>query len=441
MHLIDPEALDAVTLGARYRDGSTTPEQAVETALARMAEVEPALNAIACDMADAARAEAATRGADLRAGTDLGPLHGIPVAIKDLIDVAGIPVGYGTRAHPPRIAETDAVLVARLRAAGAVILGKTNLLEYVYGVAHPLVGQTNNPHDPARTAGGSSGGYAALVAAGAVPLALGTDTGGSIRIPAAYCGIVGLKPTFGLVPLEGVFPLAQSLDHAGPLARTVADAALLLAALTGKAMPLDPVDPAALRIGVLRAQFPSEAANAPVGALVDACLHRLAGQGAQIWEVTIQGLEEATARLMTILMPEASVIHRDLLPVNPQGYAPGTRRQIEDGFAIPATDYLLARAYQRDLGAAVEAAFDGVDVLVSPSVPFVAPFEDPEIADGGDSELLASAFSNVTGHPSVSIPCGMVDGLPVGLQLTGRRGGDGALLATARAVEALLHGA
>lgn len=440
MSLTDPDAPDAVTLAARYRDGSLTPEQAVEAALARMAEVEPALNAVACDMADAARSEAAMRGAELRAGTDRGPLHGVPVAIKDLIDVAGSPVGYGTRAHPPRIADVDAALVANLRAAGAVILSKTNLLEYAYGVAHPQVGQTNNPHDPARTAGGSSGGSAALVAAGVLPLAVGTDTGGSIRIPAAYCGIVGLKPSFGLVPLDGVFPLAQSLDHAGPLTRTVTDAALLLAAMSGQAMPLRDLAAGDLRIGVLRAQFPAEAQNAPVGALVEDVLAGLAARGAQLWEVTIPALEEATARLMTILMPEASVIHRELLPMNPEGYAPGTRRQIEDGFAIPATTYLMAKAFQAQLADRVEAAFDGVDVLVSPAVPFVAPFEDPEIADGADSELLASAFSNVTGHPSVSIPCGTVDGLPVGLQLTGRRGHDAALLSAARRIEAILAG-
>lgn len=428
-------------LAARYRDSGLTPVDVVKTALERIAQVEPALNAIACTMADQALAEARLRGDQLRAGLDLGPLHGIPVAIKDLIDVAGVPTGLGTRAEPPRMAMRDAALVANLRAAGAVIFPKTNLLEYAYGVAHPEVGQTNNPHDPRRTAGGSSGGSAAAVAAGIVPLAVGTDSGGSIRIPAAYCGIVGLKPSFGTVPLEGVFPLAQSLDHAGALARTVTDATLLLAALSGRPVDLHAVGLKGLRIGIVRAHFPAEPANLPVGACIDALLAELAGAGAILRDVTIAGLDQATQRLITVLQPEAAIIHADLARRNPAGYAPGTLAQIKAGFAVPATDYVAARQFQMQLRHRVEAALTDVDVLVSPAVPFVAPFEDPVIADGGDNELLACAFANVTGHPSVSLPAGRVDGLPVGLQLTGRFGQDGALLSIARAIEAAIRGA
>ncbi len=437
--LSDQTAPGVWALAAHYRDGSLSPVDVVASALERIARLEPALNAIACTMADAALAEARQRGAELRAGTDLGPLHGIPVAIKDLIEVAGAPTGYGTRVEPPHIAARDAALVANLRTAGAVIFPKTNLLEYAYGVAHPQVGQTNNPHDPRRTAGGSSGGSAAAVAAGIVPLAVGTDTGGSIRIPAAYCGIVGLKPSYGLVPLDGVFPLAQSLDHAGPLARTATDAALLLAGLSGRPVDMRAVTLKGLRIGVLRRHFPAEPGNLPVGELVDAVLARLAGAGAVLREVAIEGMDEATERLITILKPEASIIHADLMQRNAAGYAPGTLSQIEEGFAVPATDYLAARQFQAMLRARVAAVLGDVDVLVSPSVPFVAPFEDPEIADGGDSELLACAFANVAGQPSLSLPVGMVDGLPVGMQLTGRFGEDGALLSIARAVEAFLR--
>lgn len=199
---------DVKALGKAYRDGSLTPTQVVDQAHERLARLEPSLNAFAHPMADEARTDGIRTSAELASGIDLGPLHGIPVAIKDLIDVAGVATGYGSRVERPRIATQDATLVARLRAAGAILLGKTNLLEYAYGVAHPDIGQTNNPHDPGRTAGGSSGGSAAAVAAGIVPLAIGTDTGGSIRIPAAYCGIIGLKPSFDLVPLDGVFPLS-----------------------------------------------------------------------------------------------------------------------------------------------------------------------------------------------------------------------------------------
>jgi len=182
---VNGEMRDVPTLGAAFRAGVLTPREVVEAALARIAETEPALNAFADPMAESARAEADRAGEALRQGRDLGPLHGIPVAIKDLIEVEGAPTGWGTKVEPPRVATADATLVARLRAAGAVILGKTNCLEYAYGVPHPEVGQTNNPHDPTRTAGGSSGGSAAAVAAGIVPLSVGTDTGGSIRIPAA----------------------------------------------------------------------------------------------------------------------------------------------------------------------------------------------------------------------------------------------------------------
>lgn len=414
-------------LGEGYRARKFTPMDVVDQALARLARLEPSLNAFANPMADQVRAQARQATADLENGRDLGPLHGIPVAIKDLIDVAGMPTGYGSKVLAPRMADRDATLVARLRAAGAVIFGKTNLLEYAYGIAHPEVGQTNNPHDPARTAGGSSGGSAAAVAAGIVPLAIGTDTGGSIRIPASYCGIVGLKPTYGLVPLQGVFPLSQSLDHAGPLARSVEDAAIALAFLAAQPMPLTS-PPDKLRIGIVPAHFSHSAVGEAVSAHVSA---HLASLNAQLIEVDCPEFERANQRLVTILSPEAALIHRSLLALNPAGYAPGTLSQIQRGFGVAAIDYLDARAFQAELRNAVEALFDKVDVLAAPSVPFVAPFEDPVIVEGEDSEMLTSGFANLTGHPSISLPCGQIDGLPVGLQLTAASGQDARLLSIA----------
>lgn len=429
--------LDVAGLAAAYRSGETSPRAQVEAALALIAARDGELNAFAAVLADDARAAADHAGRELRDGRDLGPLHGVPVAIKDLIEVAGAPTGYGTRAVTPRIATADATLVARLRAAGAIVLGKTNLLEFAYGIAHPAIGQTNNPVDPARTAGGSSGGSAAAVAAGIVPLAVGTDTGGSIRIPAAYCGIVGIKPTFGLVPLDGVFPLSWSLDHAGPLARSVSDAAVLLGCMAGRTMPLAAVAPEKLTLGVLRPHFPRDPANAPVSARIERLLADLALAGVTCRDIEIPGLDAANAALLDILLPEASVIHADLVARNPEGYAPGTRRQIEAGFETRAVDLVRARRVQDELRRAVTAALGTVDALVSPSVPFVAPHEDPEISDEGDSEMLASGFANLTGHPSVSIPAGRVGGLPVGLQLTGRLDEDAGLLSVAQAVSTL----
>ncbi len=428
---------DVATLSAQYRSGALTPVQVVETALALRTELEPHLNAFADPMTSSIRAQAQRASDDIQAGRSLGPLHGIPVAVKDLIEVAGTPTGYGSRVLPPKMATQDATLVTRLRAAGAIIFGKTNLLEYAYGIAHPDIGQTNNPHDVTRTAGGSSGGSAAAVAAGIVPLAIGTDTGGSIRIPAAYCGIVGVKPTFGLVPLDGVFPLSHSLDHAGPLARNTADAALLLQVLSGQAMDLPPTLPR--RIGLITAHVSTTEIGQPVSDHVLAVTERLRAAGIQFVPITIPGLSQANAALVDILHPEASLIHQELLALNPQGYAPGTHAQIQAGFLTTATDYLRAKAFQTTLRTQVEHAFASVDLLISPAVPFVAPHEDPVIVDGEDSEMLASGFANVTGHPSLSLPCGHIGGLPVGLQLTGPFGQDARLFAQAQAIEAVLR--
>ena len=431
MRITDIGFADVTALGKWYRDGTLTPADVVEQALRRLAELEPTLNAFANPMSEMARTDARRATVELASGLDLGPMHGIPVAIKDLIEVVGVPTGYGSRVQPSQTASRDATLVARLRSAGAILLGKTNLLEYAYGVAHPEVRQTNNPHDPGRTAGGSSGGSAAAVAAGIVPLAVGTDTGGSIRIPAAYCGIVGLKPSFGLVPLEGVFPLSWSLDHAGPLARNAEDAALLLSCLSCTPMPINKIALGDIRIGLVQSQFSTSALGRAVTDRVNVAIKKLRRGGAQFSEVSISDLDFANRNLITILQSEAAVIHAELYAHNAAGYAAGTRAQIEAGSAVPATDYVRARRFQTRLRDSVEGCFSDVDVLLAPSVPYVAPFEDPQIEEEGDSEMLSSGFANMTGHPSVSIPCGTIEGLPLGMQLTGPAGKDAKLLSAA----------
>lgn len=435
--MTDPAFLTIAELTARYRDGNLTPLAVTEAALARIERLEPKLNAFADRMADAALADAARRTAELASGIATGPLHGIPVAIKDIIDVAGAPTGFGTRAHPPAHPTTDAPLVARLRAAGAVILGKTNLLEYAYGIAHPAIGQTNNPHDPSRTSGGSSGGSAAAVAAGIVPLAIGTDTGGSIRGPASYCGVVGLKPTYGLVPTDGVFPLSWTLDHAGPIARTVADAALGLEALSATGASQAPRNINGLRIGCITRHFGSREVTPGVRAALDAALDRLRAAGAVVVDIDIDAVSGANHALMTIVQPEASLIHEKLLSQNPEGYAPLTRAQIEAGPSIPVVEYVRSMRERVVIRDAVEAAFATVDVLASPTIPFVAPEFDPQIEDG-DGELLSCGVANVTGHPAISLNAGLSEGLPVGLQLMGSHGHDARLLAAAAAIEAAL---
>jgi len=427
-------------LGRAYRDGSLSPIDVVNAGLQRLEALEPALNAVAQRLDASAIAEAEKAAAELRSGLDRGPLHGIPVAIKDLIDVEGAPTGHGSKVRPPAIASRDALLVERLRQAGAVIFCKTNLLEYAYGIAHPDIGQTNNPHDTGRTSGGSSGGSAALVAAGTVPLAIGTDTGGSIRIPASYCGIAGLKPTFDLVPLDGVFPLSWSLDHAGPLARDVADLAPLLHALSGDPMPLTPPSLSGVRIGAVCMHCESRELTPAVAANLSWALDRLAAAGAIVTPIDVPELTRANSELRRIILPEASVIHAPLYDENPAGYAPRTRAQVESGFGAKAVDYLRAQQFRAGLRTAVEAAFGEVDVLISPSVPFPAPIEDPEFTeDGQEGEMLSSGFANMTGQPSISIPSGMDGHLPLGLQLTAPLGADNRLLQIALGVEAALQ--
>lgn len=426
-------------LGALYRSGSLTPLDVVRGALERLATLEPLLNAMAFTMGEQAIEEASRLTDQLHRGDDLGPLHGIPIAIKDLIEVEGVPTGFGSRVRPPAVAKADAELVKRLREAGAVIIGKTNLLEYAYGIAHPEIGQTNNPHDTGRTSGGSSGGSAAVVAAGIVPLAVGTDTGGSIRIPASYCGIVGLKPTYGLVPLDGVFPLSWSLDHAGPLCRSVEDTVIAMECLAATSLRHTPPSIAGLRIGLLRDHFDNAAVTAGVAENMQEAIAALEKQGAIIRDLRISDLGSANSELRKVLLPEASLIHRELHAENATGYAPKTRAQIEAGSGVSAVDYLRAQDFRRQLRAAIEDQFAEADVLLSPSVPFVAPMEDPEFTeDGEEGEMLSSGFATMTGHPSLSLPCGISENLPVGLQLTGRLGHDGELLAVALTIETAL---
>lgn len=424
-------------LGAAYRSGRATPVEVAEAALVRLEALEPKLNAVIEPMAVQALAAAEVATRELQAGQDRGPLHGIPVAIKDLIDVAGVPTTYATKAVEPMMPERDAALVAKLREAGAVPLGKTNLLEFAYGIVHPEIGQTNNPWDVARTSGGSSGGSAALVAAGVLPLSVGTDTGGSIRIPASYCGIVGLKPSYGLVSTDGVFPLSWSLDHAGPLARTVADAAAGLTGLTGRPMALAQRPLAGLRVGLVTAHLDSPLVTPGVQEVAAAAVERLGRAGARLIPVSVPEIAAVNEGLMTVLLPEAALVHEQIHACNPNGYAPGTRAQIEAAAGISGVDYVRAQRLRDRLRAAVEALFVEVDVLLSPAVSFVAPEEDPALeGEGGDGEMLSSGLANMTGHPALSLPCGLSAGLPVGLQLIGPLHRDAELLSSAASIEA-----
>lgn len=426
-------------VAARYRAGTLSPVEVTRASLARIEELDPALNAFITVTADLALAQAARAEAELRAGTDRGPLHGIPVALKDLADTAGIRTTCGSRLLAAHIPEHDAAVTVRLREAGAVLLGKTNLLEFAYGAVHPDYGQTNNPWDVTRTSGGSSGGSAAAVAAGLCFAALGTDTGGSIRIPAAYCGVVGLKPTYGLVPLGGVFPLSWSLDHGGPVARSSVDAALMLAALTGRPVNAAPRDLRGVRLGVLEEHTRGPEMQPGVAEVFGRACDALRGAGAVLIEVRVPDLDLVDAALMQVLLPEASAVHGAWLQQSPEAYAPDTRLQLELGFTVSGVAHVRAQQYRRELARHFLAAFSGVEAILTPTVAWVAPHEDPAVAgDEGSAEARRTAPANLTGFPALSLNAGFSEGLPVGLQLTTRPGEDALALSLGASIEALL---
>ncbi len=428
------------TLGAAYRQRSLSPVEVTAKLLDRIARIDPLLNSFITVLRDQSLAQAEQAEGELKSGHDRGPLHGVPVAVKDLMEVAGAPTTYASRAGSGRVATSDAKLVQNLKQAGAVILGKTNLLEYAYGAVHPDFGQTNNPRDTKRTSGGSSGGSAAAVAAGLCFAAVGTDTGGSIRIPASYCGVAGLKPTFDLVSLDGVHALSPSLDHAGPMARCCADAALLLGGMTGQTFNVSPRKLAGIRIGMLHHPDAARFMEPAISALFDQAVEALRRAGAVLQRIELPSLELANHELIKITWPEASLLHRQLLAKEPLGYSAITRTQLEAGFSVPAVDYLSALQTGRRLRAGFEHVFQTVDAIVTPSVPWVAPIEDPPIGGAeGEGEMLFSGVFNLTGLPALSVPCGLTgEGLPGGMQIITPWHRDELALAIGAAIEKLI---
>jgi 2-dehydropantoate 2-reductase len=364
-----------------------------------------------------------------------GPLRGVVVAVKDNIDVRGVVTTNSSTVCVPPPAERDAPVVTRLREAGAELLCKTNLLEYAAGSVNPAYGMTYNPHHRGRTSGGSSSGSAALVAAGVCDHALGTDTGGSIRIPASYCGIVGVKPTFGLVPEAGVTPLAPSLDHVGTLTRTIAQAAALLAVLAGREIAL--TDVPRPRVGVLRVQTEDPDLTPGVRAAVAAAL-----EGWDLVDVELPELATAEDELLgPIILYEAYAEHRERLAREGEKYGPQTRALLEMGADVSEAAYREAVAGREAFQAAVARAFAGVDVLAGPTVPYTAPREDPPVGTPeGELEGRYTGPWNLAGVPAVSLPCGAAeDGLPAGLQLAAPAGADAHLLSVAREFERRLR--
>jgi len=421
---------------------SSSSAEQVEEALGRIEALDGRLGAFVTVLAEQARAEAAERDAERAAGRVRGPLHGAPVAVKDLIDVAGVVTGAGSPKLAGNRAERDAPVVARLREAGAVIIGKTRTHEFAYGVLTP---GTVNPWDPTRIAGGSSGGSAAAVASGLVRFAVGTDTAGSIRIPAACCGVVGFKPTYGAVPAKGVWPVSWSCDHVGPIAGSCADVALLFSVLSARPDSTSEVTARSPRFGRLVGEGLG-IVDPAVTAVVDRVCLALEAAGASVDQVELP-LPAARAAVAAIVLPELAAAHDGLLAATGQaGYGSRVLTAIRIGQRSPASEYLAGLRYRGRFVTVVEELLAGRDALLLPTMPVVAPGTGEQVltlGDGGEAGVQAALTAlpgafNCAGSPVLSLPAGLVRGLPVGVSLVGRLGADAALLRVGGLVESNL---
>jgi aspartyl-tRNA(Asn)/glutamyl-tRNA(Gln) amidotransferase subunit A len=431
--------------GRRLRAREVTCVDAVETCLRRIEQTR-ALNAFTLVMADEARRQARELDAELAAGRDRGPLHGAPITIKDILDIRGTATTAASRVRAGHIAGRDCQAVIHLRQAGAVFVGKTNLHEFAFGTTNEdsAFGPARNPHDQTRSPGGSSGGSGASLAAGVGLATIGTDTGGSIRIPAGVCGVVGLKPTLGEVSVEGVVPLSRTMDHVGPLTNNVADACLVYHALLGDAgrRPPAPVPVPGLRLGVLRPYF-CDLLDDEVRASFERALDRLRAAGARVDDVEIHHAADIGPVYLHLVLSDAAAYHAATLDAMPDKYSPAVRLRLEMGRYVLAEDYVRALAGRVVLTREVDAALVQHDALILPTLPIPAPTIGAATVDvGGRQEavrnvmLRLTQLFDVTGHPAISIPSEpTASGLPVGVQLVGGRQQTDALLRVALACE------
>jgi aspartyl-tRNA(Asn)/glutamyl-tRNA(Gln) amidotransferase subunit A len=436
-----------------------SPVELTRACLDRIAAGNDDLRAFITVTEERALAVAARAERSITAGKYRGPLHGIPVSVKDLVDMAGSPTTSASRV-PPRLPAHDAPVVANLLRAGAVIVGKTNLHEFAFGTTsdETAFGAVRNPHDRARSAGGSSAGAAVALLEGMCFGSVGTDTGGSIRIPAAACGITGLKPTLGEISSEGVVPLSPTLDHVGPMARTVDDTALMFHAMLdgepfdgaqGRPRPDRVSQDAAgpLWLGVPIPYF-FDKLDDEVVRLFGEARATLEAAGHTVGDVAIAHAERTADVYLHIVLPEASWYHGPLLEQHADNYSPGVRLRLEMGRYILAEDYMRAMHARMALRRAVDRALEGLDALFLPALAIGAPpLGAATVTVGHGTEpvravmLRLTQLFNVTGHPAIAIPCGNgQDGLPRAIQLVGHRGATGRLLEVAAMVERQITG-
>ena len=446
--------MSIAALADRIRAGELSARAAVEESLRHIAEIDPELNSFISVRADEALAEADA----LDRGPSRGPLHGVPVAVKDVIDVAGARTTAASRILAENVAQADAATVEALRAAGAVVVGKLNTHEFALGAmtTSPHFGPARNPWATDRICGGSSGGSGAAAAARLVPATLGTDTAGSIRIPASFCGVTGIRPTTGRVSNRGVVPVSFTLDTVGPIAPSAEDCAIVLEAIAGH----DPRDPTTadlpvpqyrrelergadgLRVGVVTALV--DRADPRIGAAVREAVEKLAAAGAVVEEVEVPLLDEAGAILPLIMLPEAAEVHLPWLRSRLDEYGPDVRARLLAGLLLPATAGVTGRRARRWYCDRLADVMGRFDVLAAPQMLTLPPRIGEDTVEVGGEEVLyrlsvipTSSPWTLAGLPVVSVPCGFVDGLPVGLALVGQRFAEATVLRLAHAYQTL----
>ena len=425
-----------------------TSEEVTQRCLACIEDRDQSINAFITVLSDQARAQARAADSEIAAGRYRGPLHGVPISLKDLIDVRGTPTTAASRVRAGHMATGDATVTTRLRDAGAVFVGKTNLHEFAFGTTNEdsAYGPVHHPLDLTRSPGGSSGGSAASVLAGMAFASIGTDTGGSIRIPSSVCGLVGLKPALGEVPTDGVVPLSTVLDHVGPMCRSVDDASVVFQALRGtrNPTPTRPRELSGLRFGVPRPYF-LDWLDPEVAAAFDASCARLTRQGVVLQDVAIPHAPLAGPVYVHLALPEAAAYHAATLDSRPDDYTPNVRFRIEMGRYVLAQDYIRAMMGREALIRNVNAALEHRDGLLLPTMPMPATtLGATTISMNGVEEPIRNAMLrltqvfNITGHPAITVPCGKTrTGLPIGLQAVGTRTSD--LIDVAAAIERVLE--
>jgi aspartyl-tRNA(Asn)/glutamyl-tRNA(Gln) amidotransferase subunit A len=415
------------------RGRSLSPVELAQAHLDRIAAQDADLHCFITVTAELALEQARTVEREIAAGEWRGPLHGIPLALKDLYDTAGVRTTAGAAFFRERVPDMDAMTVQRLRAAGAVLLGKLNMHEWALGLTNenPHYGVVHNPWDGARVAGGSSGGSAAALAAGMCMGSLGSDTGGSIRVPAALCGVVGIKPTYGRVSARGVVPLSWNLDHCGPLARTVHDCALLLQTIAG----YDAGDPASvnrsvddyardldagvagLRLALLDGEYLATT-DAPVMAAVERAAGILEQLGARIERIELPGFAEAALANGRMVTADAAAFHHERLRDAPERYGADVLARMQAGAAVTSSEYVLARRTQAEWRRDLERQFERYDALLLPTTPIPAPLIGGDQVQAARTLTRFTSAFNLAGLPALSVPCGFTpERLPIGLQI------------------------